>query len=66
MSWFNKAAPKAVMAAAVMAGALASATTAHADKFLLGIVSITATEANNARYIKGAEKAAAERGWDVR
>ena len=42
MSWFNKAAPKAVMAAAVMAGALASATTAHADKFLLGIVSISA------------------------
>jgi ribose transport system substrate-binding protein len=36
-----------------------------ADKPLLGIVSITATEANNARYIKGAEKAAAERGWDV-
>jgi ribose transport system substrate-binding protein len=35
------------------------------DKPLLGIVSITATEANNARYIKGAEKAAAERGWEV-
>jgi ribose transport system substrate-binding protein len=35
------------------------------DKPLLGIVSITATEANNARYIKGAEKAAAEKGWQV-
>jgi ribose transport system substrate-binding protein len=35
------------------------------DKPLLGVVSITATEANNARYIKGAEKAAAEKGWDV-
>jgi ribose transport system substrate-binding protein len=35
------------------------------DKPLLGIVSITATEANNARYIKGAEKAAAEKGWEV-
>ncbi len=31
------------------------------DKPLLGIVSITATEANNARYIKGAKKAAAEK-----
>ena len=31
------------------------------DKPLLGVVSITATEANNARYIKGAEKAAAEK-----
>lgn len=35
------------------------------DKPLLGIVSITATEANNARYIKGAEKAAGEKGWEV-
>jgi ribose transport system substrate-binding protein len=35
------------------------------DKPLLGVVSITATEANNARYIKGAEKAAAEKGWEV-
>lgn len=48
------------------AAALATATpTAAQDKPLLGIVSITATEANNARYIKGAEKAAAEKGWEV-
>lgn len=46
--------------------ALAPAISASAaDKPLLGVVSITATEANNARYIKGAEKAAGERGWDV-
>jgi ribose transport system substrate-binding protein len=36
-----------------------------ADKPLLGIVSISATEANNARYIKGAEAAGREDGWDV-
>jgi ribose transport system substrate-binding protein len=35
------------------------------DKPLLGIVSITATEANNARYISGATKAAEELGWQV-
>ena len=66
MSWFNKAAPKAVMAAAVMAGALAAATAAHAaDKFLLGLVSIAADEANNVRFIRGAQKEAASLGWDV-
>ena len=36
-----------------------------ADKPLVGIVSISATEANNARYIKGAEAAAKEFGWEV-
>jgi len=35
------------------------------DKPLVGIVSISATEANNARYIKGAEAAAGELGWEV-
>ena len=49
-------------AAAVAVG---SAPASAQDKPLLGVVSITATEANNARYIKGAEKAAAERGWEV-
>ena len=32
---------------------------------LVGIVSISATEANNARYIKGAEAAAEKLGWKV-
>jgi ribose transport system substrate-binding protein len=36
-----------------------------ADKPLLGIVSISATEANNVRYIQGATKAADELGWKV-
>lgn len=36
-----------------------------ADAPLLGIVSISATEANNARYIKGATAAASEDGWKV-
>ena len=35
------------------------------DKPLLGIVSISATEANNVRYIQGATKAAEEMGWQV-
>ena len=35
------------------------------DKPLLGIVSISATEANNARYIAGATAAAEEAGWSV-
>ena len=42
----------------------ATATQAMA-KPLLGIVSISATEANNARYIKGAEAAGQQDGWDV-
>jgi ribose transport system substrate-binding protein len=48
-------------AACVLCGAQAMA----ADKPLLGIVSITATEANNVRYIQGATKAAGELGWQV-
>ncbi len=36
-----------------------------ADKPLLGIVSISATEANNARYIAGATAAANEDGWTI-
>lgn len=51
----------------VFAAALAlSGSAAHAqDKPLLGIVSISATEANNVRYIQGATKAADELGWQV-
>jgi ribose transport system substrate-binding protein len=48
-------------AACVLCGSQAMA----ADKPLLGIVSITATEANNVRYIQGATKAAGELGWQV-
>jgi len=36
-----------------------------ADQPLVGIVSISATEANNARYIAGAQAAAKELGWQV-
>ena len=36
-----------------------------ADAPLVGIVSISATEANNARFITGAEAAAKELGWQV-
>ena len=42
---------------------LAAAGAAAQDKPLLGIVSISATEANNVRYIQGATKAADELGW---
>ncbi len=55
------------IASCVLAAALAlgASTATAADKPLIGIVSIAATEANNVRYIKGAEKAAAELGWEV-
>ena len=51
----------------VLAAALAlSGSVAQAqEKPLLGIVSISATEANNVRYIQGATKAAEELGWQV-
>jgi ribose transport system substrate-binding protein len=61
MSWINR-----VAAGAMVAAALASATAARAaDKFLLGVVSISADEANNVRFIRGAQKAAGELGWEV-
>lgn len=45
--------------------ASAAAPALAQDKPLLGIVSISATEANNMRYIKGAEAAAKELGWET-
>lgn len=48
------------LACALLAGAAYAA-----DKPLLGIVSIAATEANNVRYIAGATAAAKEDGWMV-
>ena len=57
---------KAVACIAVAAGILAGAQlVSAADKPLIGIVSIAATEANNVRYINGATKAAEELGWEV-
>ena len=51
-----------VLAAALI---LAAAGVQAQDAKLVGIVSISATEANNARYIKGAEAAAEKLGWKV-
>lgn len=58
---------KQTIACCVLAAALAlgASVATAADKPLIGIVSIAATEANNVRYIKGAEKAAGELGWEV-
>ncbi|WMS43910.1 sugar ABC transporter substrate-binding protein [Acuticoccus sp. MNP-M23] len=55
-----------IIAVAAIAATVA-ATGAHAQdgEKLLGIVSIAATEANNMRYISGAEAAAKELGWTV-
>lgn len=51
---------------AILSAGLALAGSAQAaDKPLLGIVSIAATEANNVRYIAGATAAANEDGWTV-
>ena len=49
------------VAVLAVAGTLAVAE----DKPVVGIVSISATEANNVRYINGATKAADELGWTV-
>jgi ribose transport system substrate-binding protein len=43
----------------------AAGAAAAQDAPLVGIVSISATEANNARYIQGATAAADELGWEV-
>lgn len=55
------------IACIIALGALSLATSGAAaqDKPLLGIVSISATEANNVRYIQGATKAADELGWQT-
>ena len=50
-------------AAALLFAGVSSATAA--PKKLLGIVSITATDSNNARVIKGATAAAKAAGWTV-
>lgn len=55
---------KLVVSAAAAIAAL-SVAPALADPPLVGVVSITATEANNARYISGAQAAAKEIGWTV-
>jgi ribose transport system substrate-binding protein len=55
--------PLLILAAATLA--LAAGPAAAQDKMLVGLVSIAATEANNVRYIKGAEAAAAELGWET-
>jgi ribose transport system substrate-binding protein len=51
----------------LLAASLAVAASAAfaADKPMIGIVSISATEANNARFIQGATKAADELGYQV-
>lgn len=58
---------KMAMAAAVpmLFGLATQARTQPAHAILLGIVSISASEANNARFIRGAEKEAAAKGWTV-
>lgn len=44
---------------------LAASAAFAADKPTIGVVSISATEANNARYILGAKKAAEELGYEI-
>jgi ribose transport system substrate-binding protein len=60
----RKTMTKLPIGAAIVAVGL-SAGSAIADPPLLGIVSISATEANNARYITGAQAAAKELNWTV-
>jgi ribose transport system substrate-binding protein len=53
-----------VLAAAIAIGCAVGSALAE-DSKLVGIVSISATEANNARYISGAQAAAKELGFEV-
>jgi ribose transport system substrate-binding protein len=50
---------------AALAALAATGAPANAEQPLVGIVSFSATEANNARYIAGAQDAAKTAGWNV-
>jgi ribose transport system substrate-binding protein len=54
-----------LVASVAAAMAALSVGPAFAEPPLVGIVSISANEANNARYISGAQAAAKEMGWNV-
>jgi ribose transport system substrate-binding protein len=56
---------KTLAISAALAALAFTAPPALADQPLVGIVSISANEANNARYITGAQAAAKEIGWQV-
>lgn len=57
---------RSLNAICIVANVMLSTTIANAaERPLLGIVSISANEANNARYIAGAVAAAKEGGWSV-
>ena len=56
---------KTLAISAALAALALTAPPALADQPLVGIVSISANEANNARYLTGAQAAAKEIGWQV-
>jgi ribose transport system substrate-binding protein len=56
---------KTLALSAAFAALTFTASVSHAEQPLVGIVSISATEANNARYISGAQEAAKTIGWNV-
>lgn len=53
------------VAISVLFGPVPRAYAQSHHKILLGIISISASEANNARFIRGARKEAAAKGWTV-
>lgn len=56
---------RSALALVALGAAMTAAASTAQDAPLVGIVSISATEANNARYIQGATAAAEELGWSV-
>jgi ribose transport system substrate-binding protein len=56
---------RTALACALAIGTAFGGAVAAQEAPLVGIVSISATEANNARYIQGATAAAEELGWEV-
>lgn len=65
--WKLRASALGVLALGVMAATACGAGSSQSgqEDFLLGIVSISASESNNARFISGAKEVAKEKGWKV-
>lgn len=65
--WKLRASGLVLLAFSVMAATACGAGSGQSgqDDFLLGIVSISASESNNARFITGAKEVAKEKGWKV-
>jgi len=69
VKWKKRTLALAMAAVSVIAagacGGVSGQSSGSQDEFLLGIVSISASESNNARFISGAKEVAKAKGWKV-